>query len=339
MKALGPMTMKKDVPVLDHPRLQASLPKLWNLAKDPDEHQTFEETLVGLGFSKLGQRVKIKNELLALDTEPKIDWSKSDFYLEAEALAEQMPWRAEEEQKKKGEWWIVAADRVAIREGPKRSAKALTVWRKTAVVRVAIVEPQAVGDLGCELWAKLDEEEHKHIITGKPLPKGTDAWILTFDGDLGDLMTRIPEADIRSTPSGTELADALFVYSTHPEQRGAAAADKAAIVLKEIEEREKNRPKGKPPSEEALRRAALLEQNEAKVAESDPGLDADVDEVMSALKDGADLDAVLDHIQQKRDDRQDEQAAAPRVAKYTRPAGPPRPPPAPANEDAQVEVD
>ena len=51
--------------------------------------------------------------------DPNIDWANSDFYLEVEALAQNMP-RREPPPPPQYKWWIVKADRVAVRPTPGR---------------------------------------------------------------------------------------------------------------------------------------------------------------------------------------------------------------------------
>lgn len=150
----------------------------------------------------------------------KVDWSKSDFYLEAEALAACPPGQRPGERALEG-WWIVHAERVAVRDRPDRAeGKALDVFRKGTALRVESTETGGDGNL----WVQLAASELEHLARTGGRAKPEAAYALVHDPSSlpGPLVQPVP-------PEGARFFDGL--EAVHPRERGAAVAPKLQAEL------------------------------------------------------------------------------------------------------------
>lgn len=136
----------------------------------------------------------------------------SNFYLEAEALAEANvgsahgSWGIEL-------WWAVQHPRMAVRERPDRRSKALDVLTKGAVVRGAAACPRGNPP---NPWVKVLPADMRFMVNKSSTG---EAWLLVHDPELGldgPLIQPLPE----------ELGR-LLDGSVHPQQRAGAAILKA----------------------------------------------------------------------------------------------------------------
>ena len=301
---------------LSDPLLVASMPLIHALAHDETKFKELDAALVELGIAKLGQRLKIKQALLATavpppasESEPdltsssevpesttkppEIDWSKSNFYLEAEALAASMPMRSRE-QAPAQEWWIVSSERLAVRDAPTRFGKALYVWRKGAVIKVQKIEPHRGQSGREEMWVQLAETEVKHLFL-RQVPEG-GAWMLVGDGESDSMLTPVPEEAMKEI-EGRD-GEQFFDERLSPDKRGAAAAAKAAAALARLEkQRETEANERKEAAEAAQQGPGVLSESLVNgtpvhvagdpgldVAESDPGMDVDVDDIVRRIE-------------------------------------------------------
>ena len=161
-----------------------------------------------LGYSTLGSRLRVIDSLVTTPTESlpmgKIDWSKSDFYMDAEMLSNLAPgsFRPQQEKPKSAvQYFIVSVERVAVRNTPRRSGKALDVLRRGAAVRVTNIESHT-NDGVHEEWARLHADEGAFMVS-KPEKDGY-AWMLMSDAKLGELLTLVPSQALH-TPDGAPV--------------------------------------------------------------------------------------------------------------------------------------
>ena len=161
--------------------------------------------------------------------DPNIDWANSDFCLEVEALAQSMP-RREPPPPPQYKWWIVKAERVAVRPTPGRHGAPLSAFRKGSVIRVAKVEEHGDAQGACP-WARLEDSELPFLYCGKEhVP---EAWMLVSDPRLGDLLEPVPLEALDTVPQAErdELERDLFDPTIGPRERAEKAATKAATIL------------------------------------------------------------------------------------------------------------
>ena len=175
--------------------------KTFKALAEGSTHTELNARLTRLGYKTLGRRLRVKDALIATpDAElptDQIDWSKSDFYLEAEYLAETNAGRppaataaapspsADDDSDKLPLHYVVAGERVAVRDAPSRTGKALDVLRKGAVVIVRTIKWVQRPDKIWESWIKLEDDELRYL-SPKQDPEKVEAWALTADADEAD---------------------------------------------------------------------------------------------------------------------------------------------------------
>jgi hypothetical protein len=194
-----------------------------------------------------------------------IDWSKSDFYLEAEALSISSRRTAPPPPPPVPQWWVVSYERLAVRERPSRASKALDVMRKAAVLNVAD-KPPTYETVGNGAWLKLAPSELQFLCSRG---KAKEAWVLVEDDKLGTLLTHVPQTALEAVEKDGEP---LFDEAVHPQRRAAASAEKVAQLMKIIEEEEAQR---KAAEERRVAEAQRRAAREAEYAAADRKAEAE----------------------------------------------------------------
>ena len=157
---------------------------------------------------------------------------------------------------KTSEYWVVLAERMAVRAEASRSSKAVDVLRKGAIMRVDCLTQHG----GCP-WIRLKESENQYFHGA--LSASGPSWMLVYDRSLDEVL-KGPYAQALPKNACEELEP-----DAHPSQRGAVTIErlKKKVALREEQGEEEEA----APSVDAQRSAELPRSREAREPAPAPG--------------------------------------------------------------------